>query len=80
MKTLDLHEAAALLKLHPDTLQRRAKAGEIPGAKPGKAWVFLDEDLIAWLRGQYDVATKLTVIDRDENVIAQGRDQALSAA
>lgn len=36
MKTLDLHEAAALLKLHPDTLQRRAKAGEIPGAKPGK--------------------------------------------
>ena len=57
MKTLDLHEAAALLKLHPDTLQRRAKAGEIPGAKPGKAWVFLDEDLIAWLRGQYDVAT-----------------------
>lgn len=27
-----------------------------------------------------NVATKLTVIDRDENVIAQGRDQALSAA
>ena len=34
MKTLDLLDAAAFLHLHPDTLQRRAKAGDIPGSEP----------------------------------------------
>ena len=50
MKTLDLHQAAAFLHLHPDTLQRRAKAGDVPAAKPGKSWVFLEEDLVTYLR------------------------------
>jgi|AOMP01.1.fsa_nt_gi excisionase family DNA binding protein len=49
MKTYDLHEAATILHLHPDTLQRRAKAREIPGAKPGKEWVFREEALAAYL-------------------------------
>ena len=53
MKTMDLIEAATFLGLHPNTLQARAKAGEIPGAKPGKRWVFLEEDLVAFLRSQY---------------------------
>jgi len=29
------------------------RAGLIPGAKPDRAWVFLEDDLIAYLRGQY---------------------------
>lgn len=58
MKTLDLLEAAEYLRLHPDTLQRRAAAGEIPGAKPGKRWVFLDVDLAEWLRSHYRTQTK----------------------
>jgi excisionase family DNA binding protein len=49
--TLDLPAAAAFLNLHPSTLQARAKAGTIPGAKPGRAWVFLRSDLIAYLKG-----------------------------
>ena len=49
--TLNLRAAAAFLNLHPSTLQARAKAGKIPGAKPGRAWVFLRSDLIAYLRG-----------------------------
>ena len=44
MHTLDLKQAAEFLKMHPVTLQCKAKAGEIPGAKPGKSWVFIDED------------------------------------
>jgi excisionase family DNA binding protein len=52
-RTLDLDQAAKLLHLHPDTVQQRAKAGEIPAAKPGKCWVFVEEDLIDWLRSQY---------------------------
>jgi hypothetical protein len=53
MKTLNLKEAAAFLKLHPVTLQSKAKAGEIPGAKIGKCWVFVDVDLIEFIRSQY---------------------------
>jgi len=40
MKTYDLRDAERILHLHPDTLQRRARAGQIRAAKPGKEWVF----------------------------------------
>jgi len=53
MNTFDLQQAAAFLGLHPVTLQQRAKAGLIPGAKIGKEWRFLDVDLVAYLRAQY---------------------------
>ena len=52
--TLDLKEAADFLGLHPCTLQQRAKAGLVPGAKLGRAWRFLEVDLVIYLRGQYD--------------------------
>ena len=54
MKTLDLLEASALLKLHPQTVLQRARSGEIPSAKPGKCWVFIEEDLIDWIRSHYN--------------------------
>jgi len=53
LKTFDLLEASAFLRMHPETLRRLAVAGEIPGAKPGKHWLFLDEDLVEWLRSRY---------------------------
>ena len=53
MKTLTVDEACALLKIHRDTLYQRAKAGLIPGAKIGKSWVFIEEDLINFIRGKY---------------------------
>jgi excisionase family DNA binding protein len=53
MNTLDLDAAASLLKIHPITLKRWAKTGEIPGAKIGRRWVFLEVDLVAHLRAQY---------------------------
>ncbi|MFC1536997.1 helix-turn-helix domain-containing protein [Pseudomonadota bacterium] len=53
MKTLGLIEAASFLKMHPEELRRRTKRGIIPGAKAGRAWVFIDEDLAGWLRSQY---------------------------
>jgi len=36
MSTLDLEAAVALLEIHPVTLQEKARAGEIPGAKIGR--------------------------------------------
>ena len=53
MRTLALTEAAAFLRVHPEELRKRAKAGQIPGAKVGRAWVFLDEDLADYLRSLY---------------------------
>ena len=51
--TLGIVEAAAFLRCHPDTLQRRAAAGIIPGAKVGRRWVFLATDLESYLRSLY---------------------------
>jgi len=53
MKTLDLAQAAAFLNMHPEELRRRAKLGRIPGAKVGRAWVFLELDLADYLRSLY---------------------------
>src|SRR5215831_6363722 len=53
MNTLDLQAAATFLHIHPVTLQEKARAGEIPGAKIGKCWVFVDVDLIEHIRSQY---------------------------
>jgi hypothetical protein len=54
MITLNLTEAAAFLRLHPEELRRKTKAGAIPGAKAGKCWVFIDLDLAEYLRSRYN--------------------------
>ena len=53
MRTFNLLEAADFLHLHPEELRQRAKAGRIPGAKVGRSWVFLEEDLATHLRSLY---------------------------
>lgn len=53
MNTLDLDQAAQFLRLNPSTLQARAKAGIISGAKIGREWVFIEDDLVAYIRSQY---------------------------
>ena len=53
MTTLTLQQAAALLKMHPVTLREKASAGEIPGAKVGRRWVFVEIDLLEHIRSQY---------------------------
>lgn len=50
---LQIDQAAELLHMHPVTLQRKARFGEVPAAKLGRRWVFLEIDLVAFLRAQY---------------------------
>jgi excisionase family DNA binding protein len=69
MQTLNLNAAAELLKIHPQTVLERARSGDIPAAKPGKRWVFIEEDLINWLRSQYDI---------DQQDVAQGGEKQCS--
>jgi excisionase family DNA binding protein len=46
---LDSNEAAALLRIHPKTLQKLARRGEIKGSHVGKPWRFRASDLNEWL-------------------------------
>jgi excisionase family DNA binding protein len=46
---LDSDEAAALLKIHPKTLQKMARNGEITGVQIGKLWRFRASVLNSWL-------------------------------
>jgi excisionase family DNA binding protein len=44
-RLLDSHEAAALLRIHPKTLQRLARERRIVGVKVGKSWRFRISEL-----------------------------------
>lgn len=46
---LDSDEAAALLKIHPKTLQKMARNGEIVGVQVARLWRFRASVLNAWL-------------------------------
>ncbi|TAJ92763.1 MAG: DNA-binding protein [Gammaproteobacteria bacterium] len=54
-RTLDLLEAAHFLRLSPEVLRRKTKQGCIRAAKPGKCWVYLESDLVEYLRSLYPV-------------------------
>jgi len=49
---LDSEEAAGLLHIHPKTLQRLARNGEIPGFRIGKLWGFRASVLNEWLESK----------------------------
>jgi excisionase family DNA binding protein len=49
---LDSEEAANLLRIHPKTLQKMARRGEVHGTHVGKLWRFRASDLNDWLYRQ----------------------------
>ena len=57
VKTFDINEAADFLKIDRSTALELAKFGALPGAKVGRAWVFMEDELVAYLR---DVTRKQT--------------------
>lgn len=46
---LDCVEAARLLRMHPKTLERKARQGQIPGIHLGRHWRFRASVLNQWL-------------------------------
>ena len=68
MRTFDLQEAAAFLRMSAETLRQKAKAGLIPGAKPGKRWVFFEADLVTYLRSQYAMPRRATRVATDQEM------------
>jgi excisionase family DNA binding protein len=53
MNILDLQQAAKLLQINPESLRRLAFRGAIPARKPGRKWLFVEEHLEEWLKGDY---------------------------
>ena len=47
---LNTEEAAALLQIHPKTLQRMARQGRVPAFRIGDLWRFRASALDEWLR------------------------------
>jgi excisionase family DNA binding protein len=60
MRTLDLKQAAAFLKMNPETLRLLAAAKKIPAARPSRRWCFMEEDLAEYLRSLYDPSCKVS--------------------
>ena len=46
---LDSEQAAALLKIHPKTLQKMARRGEVVAVQIGRLWRFRASALNRWL-------------------------------
>ncbi len=49
---LDSEEAAAFIRIHPKTLQRFAREGQIQGIHIGKLWRFRQSALERWIERQ----------------------------
>lgn len=52
MNTLNLPEAAELMKIHPKTLQEFIYSGSLPAAKIGRSWVMLESDVLNYIETQ----------------------------
>ncbi|MFU7598119.1 helix-turn-helix domain-containing protein [Legionella pneumophila] len=51
--TLNILEAAKLLGAHKETIRRMAAGGQIPGVKIGRSWIFIEQDLVMYMRSKY---------------------------
>lgn len=52
MTTLSIPEAAALMKIHPETVKVYIRRGILPAAKIGRAYVLLEDDVSAFIKKQ----------------------------
>ncbi len=48
-RIMNVQEVARYLNMVPDTIYRKARAGEIPAVKMGKCWRFPKDTLDRWL-------------------------------
>jgi len=67
MEVMNIKEAAAFLQMHTITLCKKAKAGLIPGAKPGKKWLFHKTHLVEYLAGRYRASENAEQQKTDSN-------------
>jgi len=72
-----------MLSTTPETVSDCIRYRGLPAAKIGRAWVLVDDDVIAWLRQQYagyDDAEGRPVLDAGPAVVPRRSVDALDAA
>lgn len=57
MSTLNLTQAAELLKVHENTVTKLIAQGSFPAAKVGRAWVMLERDVLKYIENQIQQQT-----------------------
>jgi excisionase family DNA binding protein len=65
MKTFDIDECAEFLKVDRKTALRLSGEGKLPGAKIGRAWVFLEDDLAEYLRAQVRIQARQRQVEAE---------------
>lgn len=71
---LTLSEAAHMLGMSKQTLSLKARAGEVKGSRPTKAWRFIRLDLLNYLRSSYDGPRRALTSKEDQQCHFQGRE------
>ncbi|PHV12073.1 multidrug DMT transporter permease [Chitinimonas sp. BJB300] len=65
MQTYSIKEAAKLLRCHPETLRQLTKQGKAPGRKVGRCYVYLEQDLLSYARGEYNPTTRQALVEKE---------------
>jgi len=52
MSTVNITEAATILKVHEKTVADLIHAGAFPAAKVGRAWVMMEKDVLKYVENQ----------------------------
>ncbi|MCX7124155.1 MAG: helix-turn-helix domain-containing protein, partial [Gammaproteobacteria bacterium] len=69
IRTLSLPEAAKFLGIHKETARRLVACREVPAAKVGRSWRFLEEDLVTYLRSLYSNNASQSVVPNRSKTI-----------
>ena len=62
-ETMDIIQASGFLNMSVSALRAKVKQGIIKGAKPAKRWVFLKQDLVAYIQSLYDDTVEIPQSD-----------------
>lgn len=70
-ETIDAKECAQLLRCKADQVEEMARAGDIPGLKIGRGWLFVRADLLAFLaeRARKEAADRRAKRSPQQNVL-----------
>jgi len=72
MSTLDLRGAAALMNVHPRTVEAMARDGRLPAAKIGRAYVLMERDVLGYLERQISTQTARKRTQQPDPAVAIG--------
>ena len=71
MKTLDIDQCAEFFKINRAAASQLAVIGDLPGARIGPTWVFLEDDLVDYLRALIKCQQLERQAARAENKLAE---------